>query len=947
MEPGKKVTSKTYPEEGMGIIISVNSFFEQSYCDVQFSNKKIITIVAEDLVPVPEIENLLVNGDYSSAGIFLCRHLINKIDCLLTEDELIAPMNFKIQPLPHQLLTVDFVLNCYRPRCIIADEVGLGKTIEAILVYEELKLRGLAKKVLIVVPSGLMLQWQEELRLKFNEKFVMYDKNYIRNLKQTHGEECNVWKYHDQIIASIDTIKPYRINSESDKREREQREWHNQEVFETIKTAGFDIIFFDEAHKLTKKSDGTSSGRYKLAKQLSEVIPIVVLLTATPHQGDEDMFLNLLRVVDPVTFLNKDSLVAEKVREVIVRNQKRAVIDFEGNRIFKHRITSLVRVSRSAEKNKQEIRLYELITSYVRKYYDLARRQQNNILIFLLILYQRITASSSFAVLNTLRKRLDFLNSEDSPNIAEETSDYSSDFDMDSTDELLKERIWKDTQEMKAEKNFLQDCISLAEIISDSYADEKFSKLLHIIDEIKRREKNPLLKFIVFTEFKATQAALIDFLKKYGFTCACINGDLSRQEKIEQIELFRKESQILVSTDAGGEGINLQFCYCMINFDLPWNPTRIEQRIGRIDRIGQNRNVLVFNFQLADTIDDYVRNTLELKLELIREQFGEDKYSDVITLLNDEFSFEKIYLDALILKERESNLLEIQASEIYEKAKKILEKDELVLPFTRFQKNPELLLQKQTNSLVKMLIELYLKDRNFEMNEYKHKQGVYYFDSPFENKKYRNIIFRLNINDGSEQYEMINVNHEFINNVRREFTAGKGLVASFAVTSDKFKGSKGILILFDFEVKNNVDRHYKSIIPIFLENGVRYNRRISLYLQNLEDKKLENYPVEANIPDSWESIFNNSKEIASESAMELYFKKKNKWIEKIDKYELKAREYFEMKKKSIEDVPIENIRESKLRQLQNDYFAEIKELTKKKMIVPKLALSQVCLIEIK
>jgi len=741
---GTKITSKTYPEKGNGFIISFSDFLGEKYAEIQFQNGELLTIKEDDLQETSNLTDLISTSKFASSHLFLSRMLCTQIECLLTERELISSVNYKIQPLPHQLLTIDFVLNRYKPRCLIADEVGLGKTIEAILVYEELKLRGLAKKVLIVVPSGLIIQWQEELRLKFNETFIIYDNQYIKHLKQTYGKETNVWEHHDQIIASMDTIKPYKLKKDLDAKDLKRREWRNKNIFEDIKEAGFDLVFFDEAHKLTKKSDGMTTSRYKLGIQLSEVIPIVLLLTATPHQGDESMFLNLLRIIDPITFKTTKSLTPKTVGEITVRNKKRAVIDFEGNRIFKHRITSLIKINRDEKRNSAEIELYNYVTDYVQEYYGIATFQNNNALIFLLILYQRITASSSFAVLNTLKKRMIFIDQLEEE-IEKELPNEESNMD-DLEDFILHKKIWDNTEEIETEKKFINHCISLAIKVSSNYSDEKFKKLLETIDEIKLREKNPFLKFIIFTEFRATQTAIIEYLAKYGYSSSYINGGLSREHKVEQIELFRNESQILVSTDAGGEGINLQFCYCLINFDLPWNPTRLEQRIGRVDRIGQSKNVLIFNFQLTNTIDDYVRETLERKLKLIKEQFGEDKYSDVITYLQDEFSFEKLYLDALIYKEKEEAIIEQQADELYKKALKVLEKDEMILPFTHFNKSADDLVDYKSNNLVKNAVFHYFKSQDIEINKYKNIDGVYFFDSPFDSKiKYRNIVFNNDV----------------------------------------------------------------------------------------------------------------------------------------------------------------------------------------------------------
>ena len=190
--------------------------------------------------------------------------------------------NFKIIPLPHQLLAVDFVIDRFKPRALIADEVGLGKTIEAALIYEELKARGLVGRVLIITPSGLCGQWREEMKQKFFEDFSVYDRELVLSLKKLRGEESNVWSFSDKIITSIDFLKPRRISRVLYRRLAGQRQWHNEHVFEAAVNAGFDMIIIDEAHKLTKDMSGEETARYKVGKAFSEVAPVFLCLPLPP-----------------------------------------------------------------------------------------------------------------------------------------------------------------------------------------------------------------------------------------------------------------------------------------------------------------------------------------------------------------------------------------------------------------------------------------------------------------------------------------------------------------------------------------------------------------------------------------------------------------------------------------------------------------------------------------
>jgi len=769
MQSGSKVKSHLYAEKGSGTIVGFRKLFDEQYADILFQDGTTITTKVDDLIVEGNPIFLLKNNQIDHPDIFFARHMMLRLQANISENTIVTSTNYKIQTLPHQLLTVNFVMNRFQPRSLIADEVGLGKTIEAILVYQEYKLRGIVKKVLIVVPSGLVLQWHEELFSKFDEKFIIYTKDYIRALKQSYGEDTNVWQLNDKIITSIDSVKPLKIEDDLDPKEIKRREWHNKHVFEDIARAGFDIAIIDEAHKLSKYGDGKESARFKLGEKLSESIPILLLLTATPHQGDEYLFLNLLRLIDPVLFTSRKALTPALVQEVTVRNKKRAVVDFDGNRIFKHRITSLIEIQRIQPENEDEIKLYELVTEYTSKYYNYAKRTNNQILMLLIMLYQRIVSSSSFALLDTMKRRKAYLESE--TDYIEQVLSEESDEDEIAIGALLKKWAFTKQEDIETEKKFLQTCIDLAKSLTVTFKDIKFRKLLEIIEAIKEREKDPELKFIIFTEFRATQGAIIRFLSKLGYICSHINGSLSREERVEQVELFRSTNQILVSTDAGGEGINLQFCYCMINFDLPWNPSRLEQRIGRIDRIGQNHDTLIFNFHLTDTIEDHVRCILEIKLQKIKKQFGEDKYTDVLTLLQDEFSFNRIYIDAVRMKEVESKQLDEIADKIYQRAKKILEKDDLLLPFSNFDQDAKPLINTELNIIIKSLVLFYFNFHKIPIHWYKEEPELCYFNNPFisknpdEPKIYRNVAFNNKQSIQKENIEFINFGHPLLANI--------------------------------------------------------------------------------------------------------------------------------------------------------------------------------------
>jgi len=476
--------------------------------------------------------------------------------------------------------------------------------------------------------------------------------------------------------------------------------------------------------------------------------------------------------------------------------------------------------------------------------------------------------------------------------------------------------------------------------------------LIEVIEEIKKRERKFDIKFIIFTEFRATQSAIIEFLKRFGYEeCSYINGSLSREERVDQVELFRNKNQIMVSTDAGGEGINLQFCYCIINYDLPWNPSRLEQRIGRIDRIGQNNNCLIFNFHLKDTVEDRVRKILEVKLEKIKQQFGEDKYTDVLTLLQEEFSFDKIYIDAIQIKNAENEVLNDIAGQIYNRAKQVLEKDDLLIPFSNFSEDAKQLLNMEVNHIIKNLVINYLANKHIDVNWYKEEKELCFFDNPFPGRNvgpkiYRNVTFDNVSSYKTEKIEFINIEHPLVSKISKELdkSTSFGTVCALRLNLNKFSGVSGLWFIYKLIIRNNVDREKSATVNIFMEDEDFCNNRISNYLENniIENVAIiQNFSFDKKVEAFADAALNAVKEKAND----IFAATKLTWLEEINKYENKTGKYFQFKKNAIENIRVENIRKSKLKSLGKEKMQAAAKFQMRRNIVPKLDLYQVAYVE--
>lgn len=454
---------------------------------------------------------------------------------------LVAPKHLpNLTPLPHQLEAARQVVENMNGKAILADEVGLGKTIEAGLILKEYMIRGLVKKVLILVPASLVTQWTKELNEKFFIPAVAQKKSYV-------------WEKCDVVVSSIDTAK---------------RSPHQEIIYKQ----DYDLIIIDEAHKL--KNNKTKN--YQFAQNLKK--KFCLLLTATPIQNKISEIFNLVSLLKPGHLGNesafnekykKDSRsiennehLKELVNKVMIRNRRH-----ETGIKWTERHVETVPIRFT----KEEQELYDAIT---------ALRTNGNWMgpgAFSVMTLQREACSSREAVYVTLRNMLK----------KEETS---SDF-QDQINHLIKK---------------------VESVRSNSKA-EKALELIKNIDD----------KVIIFTEYRATQLYLQWFLKQNGITSVPFRGGFKRGKKDWMRELFQNHARVLIATEAGGEGINLQFCHHIINFDLPWNPMRLEQRIGRVHRLGQEQDVHIYNFATKDTVEEHILKLLYEKISLFEKVIGE------------------------------------------------------------------------------------------------------------------------------------------------------------------------------------------------------------------------------------------------------------------------------------------------------------------------------------
>ena len=556
----------------------------------------------------------------------------------LEDNLLLAPIQSSVVPLPHQLYALNRAMSRDRIRYLLADEVGLGKTIEAGLILRELKLRGMAKRILVVAPKGLVRQWQAEMRLHFGEQFQFIEPAELSAFRQWRSDEENLWRLHDQVICSLDSVKPLEGRRGWS---LEQLQTYNRERFEDLISASWDLVIIDEAHRMGGSTDQVA--RYKLGAALAEAAPYLLLLSATPHQGKTDQFHRLLQLLDRDSFPDESSVSSERVQPFVVRTEKRVAIDAEGQPLFKPRMTRLHPVAWQ-DRHASQQKLYEAVTDYVRHGYNQAMASKQRHIGFLMILMQRLVTSSTAAIRTTLEKRQALLDQPQLQPSLFETADVDEWAELDGQTQV---DLAIQTKGWEMEKAEVDTLLELARSTEAQGTDAKAEALLELIYKLQQEENDPELKVLVFTEFVPTQAMLADFLEGRGFSIATLNGSMDLEARSRAQGVFSRDVRILISTDAGGEGLNLQFCHVIVNFDMPWNPMRVEQRIGRVDRIGQPHIVRAINFVLEDTVEYRVREVLEAKLAIIAEEFGVDKAADVMDSVETEPLFDELFVQGL------------------------------------------------------------------------------------------------------------------------------------------------------------------------------------------------------------------------------------------------------------------------------------------------------------
>ena len=576
-------------------------------------------------------------------------------------DPYLAVHTSSVEPLPHQISAVYQEMLPKLPlRYVLADDPGAGKTIMTGLFIKELIARGDLKRCLIVSPGSLVEQWQDELFSKFHLTFQI-----LTNDRMESAVTGNVFNEVDFCICRLDKLA------------------RNEQLQEKLKVSEWDLIVCDEAHKMSATIWGGEvkyTKRFQLGKLLSNITKNFLLLTATPHNGKDEDFHLFLSLVDPDRFegIHNTSEQTIDVSDVMRRLTKEELLKFDGTPLFPERIAYTVNYSLSP----QEAQLYQAVTDYVQEEFNRAdnlNNERKTTVGFALTILQRRLASSPEAIYQSLRRRRERLEHR----LAEEkmgkrAADYTdAAYDIDDDDDLtpdeqeaVEEKVVDHASaaatiaELEIEIKTLKRLEKMANDVRVSGVDRKWDELSSLLQDNQAMygEDNQREKLIIFTEHKDTLNYLAEKIRALlgdDEAVVTIHGGMLRDERRKTEQLFKQDVgvRILIATDAAGEGINLQRAHLMINYDLPWNPNRLEQRFGRIHRIGQTEVCHLWNLVANETREGYVFQRLFLKLEEERQALG-GKVFDILG----KVSFDnKSLRDLLIEAVRYGNDPEVRA----------------------------------------------------------------------------------------------------------------------------------------------------------------------------------------------------------------------------------------------------------------------------------------------
>lgn len=822
----KKVRDLSGTFHNMGTVVKEEIFggFEQYIID--FGEEGIHKLRACDVEVVQSLSERLYS-DEPDLKQFILR---TKASLMFNDDLQTGSLaRMRLDVIPHQMIMADKVLRTESKGFLIADDVGLGKTIETGLVIRSMIAHGRADRILLICPASLVFQWQEQLQARFNEWFSILN-------SEVRIKDPRKWDHNPRVIASIDTLKMQK---------------HKEVLLDS--TQEWDLVIVDEAHHLTAKEYGSKVSKtlnYKLLEELRNRAKFLLFLTATPHQGDDAAFAMLLRLLDPELISSSRDLhnIGEGLNGIMGRNIKSEVTDFKGDKLFKGHTIFRHEVEPSLAYHDFNSKLSRFVQE------GLASLEGNgkggyNAVGFLLTSFLKLSASSPEAIRRSLSNR--HLNLKNGTTLKNKDKAYDERFEgefEEKSSEKLKEIFQGEIDKIESLMLGLED-------LDDPKLEE-----LDMIMDVENITDDTSKRLLIFTEYRGTQDLIKRHLEsKFGEgSVLLINGSMDVSEKRKSVRYFEKRKRFLVSTEAGGEGLDLhRNCHLMVNYDIPWNPMRMHQRTGRLDRYGQKNKVHVHYIVVKGTIDEKIQLFLEDKMDRITRALGNLKGDDQSDLIQDVLGDVNLSRDSISRMYLNDNDAKAELEKSIDKAVEIFWEQESVFKGIKGFNIDEFggVSSKYSLEELEDLIRMYLASRGRRL--IKEDDDIVHFELPdeikdlkvFHGRRLTNSNIRGTFNrkradkEDDRNIELLGTGNEYIDamidrsiksdisgNVlasiisvdpKSELAGKKGLIASFMVSTSNQKGGKssfdGVRFYFYDTSNDGIYNHDEDDISEILE----------------------------------------------------------------------------------------------------------------------------------
>ncbi|MDW8158070.1 MAG: helicase-related protein, partial [Bacteroidia bacterium] len=752
--------------------------------------------------------------------------------------------------------------------------------------------------------------------------------------------DFNPWKKHNQIIVSMDSIKPIETRRGWSK---QRVDTYNKYRLESIIEADFDLLVIDECHKVGGNS--ALVARFKMAETLCRAIPNVLLLSATPHRGRSDHFRRILQLLDAEAFVGEGMPDVNELLPYVVRTEKRHAVNYDGKPLFAPRKTIKLEVQYHETKHARQKALYEAVTQYVIQGFNQALKEQNHSKMFMMTLLQRMASSSTRAIRQAMASRLARLNGLSTGAALE--SQGEKEYWIEGQ-EVLEEEFEANLQELpepkidltglENEAQILQKLIALAEECEAHETDAKVEQLIRSMRSLIEELKDEDTKFLVFTEFNATQEMLREKLQRRGFKCVVINGSMRLEDRIAALRAFKEDTQVLISTDAAGESLNMQFCHVVFNYDLPWNPMAIEQRIGRVDRIGQTKTVYAFNLLLANSIEQRVHAVISEKLEKIMRELGIDKTADVLDSTIDSRSVNGLYLVSLLDPNRFEQVGEAWLAEIKAKLKEYQTTCSL-LPMTDTQKlseNVDKTKEIQKSPLPYWLEHLTLAYLEIKGGSAKKIKGGYKFTFP-DNTQLE-VTFNSSVALANPGFETLTLQHPRIIDILAQVPTFNlsdpiAIVSFPSLTNTNTKA--GYFSLWYLELKNDFETK-QEYIPLFIDNANFHDKELAETIWQLLIEAKNPIILGKEDPRQVPFIYEQQRAAAEHYIEGFYYLLQRQMLENLEQRRIKKEKAAQFQEKQLNRIGIEYIREYRKRKLHEEMEKWRATFRSASKIIPRL-----------